>query len=92
MKRLLTILLTILPLCVLAQENDVKPFTADRLTFILDEFNETAYGKTDSFVELSACWMLSKRVQIDISSDIYLNYPGHYNCLRIGLAWQITKK
>ena len=64
----------------------------DRLTFILDEFNETAYGKTDSFVELSACWMLSKRVQIDISSDIYLNYPGHYNCQRIGLAWQITKK
>ena len=64
----------------------------DRLTFILDEYNETVFGKTDSFVELSASWMLSKRVQIDISSDIYLNYPGHYNNLRLGLAWQITKR
>ena len=49
-----------------------------RLSVLLEEYNYNATGQRESWLELSAAWQLSPRVQLDSSTDISLNYPRNY--------------
>jgi len=63
-----------------------------RLTLIIDEYNNSTSEGTDSWIELSAGFQVSKRMQVDIGTDIWLNYPKDFQNLTIGLSWQLTKR
>lgn len=58
---------------------------------IAEEYNSNTVDATDSWVELGAAWQCSDRVQLDVSTDIYLNAPKDFWNLQVGIAWQITK-
>jgi hypothetical protein len=58
---------------------------------IAEEYNSNTSFGTDSWVELGAAWQCSNRVQLDVSTDIYLNAPKDFWNLQVGIAWQITK-
>ena len=87
--------LVILPLSALAQSERLRVgatagmeagFTADR------PGATTGVDVLPKGVELGAAYMLTPRLQLDLATDIYLNYPKRYFNLMVGIAWQITKK
>jgi len=43
-------------------------------------------------MELGAAWQLSRRLQIDVNTDINLNDFKSFWSIAVGVAWQITKK
>lgn len=63
----------------------------DNWQVIAEEYNNNTVDGTDSWVELGAAWQCSNRVQLDVSTDIYLNAPKNFWNLQVGIAWQITK-
>ena len=65
---------------------------ASCLTLILDEYNNSMSDGTDSWIELSAALQVSKRMQVDIGTDIWLNYPKDFQNVSIGFTWQLTKR
>ena len=64
----------------------------DRLSLMAEEYNSHYEGLHENWVELGAAYMLTPRLQLDLATDIYLNYPKRYFNLMVGIAWQITKK
>ena len=64
----------------------------DRLQLMAEEYNSNTSDGTESWVELGAAWQLSDRLQIDIATDISLNFPKRFSNISLGVAWQITKK
>jgi len=64
---------------------------SDRLSLAVEEYNNSSAGETECFSEISLGYQISPRVQIDLGTDISLNYPTRYHNLMLGVAWQITK-
>ena len=64
----------------------------DSWLLLLEEYNENTTEGTDSWIEVGAAYQLTKRLQLDVSTDIYLNYPKNFWNLNVGVSWQITKK
>lgn len=64
----------------------------DRLSLMAEEYNYHYDGLHENWVELGAAYMLTPRLQLDLATDISLNYPKRYFNLMVGIAWQITKK
>ena len=64
----------------------------DRLSLMAEEYNYHYDGFHENWVELGAAYMLTPRLQLDLATDIYLNYPKRYFNLMVGIAWQITKR
>jgi len=64
---------------------------SDRWFLQLDEYNDDTEEGTESWLELSAGYQLSDRVQLDVGTGISLNYPNSMWNLSLGIAWQITK-
>lgn len=63
----------------------------DRLSLMAEEYNYHYDGFHENWVELGAAYMLTPRLQLDLATDISLNYPKRYFNLSIGVAWQITR-
>ena len=63
-----------------------------RCSLMVEEFNNQYYGLHDNWLELGAAFQIAPRLQLDISTDISLNYPKDYFNLMLGVAWQINKK
>ena len=64
---------------------------SDRWQVILEEYNNNTSDGTECWMELGAAYQLSRRVQLDISSDLCLSAPKSYWNLSLGVAWQITR-
>lgn len=64
----------------------------DRLSLMAEEYNYQYSDVHENWVELGAAYMLTPRLQLDLATDISLNYPKHYFNLMVGIAWQITKR
>ena len=64
----------------------------DRLSLMAEEYNYNKPDGHENWVELGAAYMLTPRLQLDLATDISLNYPKDYFNLMVGIAWQITKK
>ena len=62
-----------------------------RLSLMAEEYNYHYDGLHENLVELSAAYMLIPRLQLDLATDIYLNYPKRDFNLMVGIAWQINK-
>ncbi len=58
----------------------------------IDQFNQNTSDGTYCWSELSVGWQVSPRIQLDLATDISLQYPARYHCLLVGLSWQLTKK
>jgi len=58
----------------------------------LDQFNINTSDGTECWSELSVGWQVSPRIQLDLGTDISLQYPGRFHSLMVGLCWQLTKK
>lgn len=64
----------------------------DRWLLLAEEYNSNNSDGTESWVELGAAYMLTNRLQLDMSTDISLNYPHRFCNLNVGVSWQITRK
>ena len=62
---------------------------SERLSLQVEEFNYSHTGTMECWSELSLAYQLSKRVQLDLGSDISLNTPGKYHNLMLGFSWQL---
>lgn len=62
----------------------------DRLSLMAEEYNYQYSDSHENWVELGAAYMLTPRLQLDLATDLSLNYPKRYFNLSIGVAWQIT--
>ena len=45
---------------------------------------------TEYWLEIGAALMLSKKAQINVATDLSLQFPQRYYNLSVGLAWQIN--
>ncbi len=63
----------------------------DRFSVAVEEFNYNTRVGTECWSEISLAYQLSNRLQIDLGTDISLDYPKRYHNLMLGLSWQITK-
>ena len=63
----------------------------DRLSLMAEEYNYQYSDSHENWVELGAAYMLTPRLQLDLATDISLNYPKRYFNLMVGVAWQITR-
>lgn len=62
---------------------------SDRLNLMMEEYNYNNIH-TECWMEIGAAFMVSKRLQIDLATDLSLQYPKRYCNFSLGLAWQIT--
>ncbi len=65
---------------------------SERLSLIVEEYNFNDSDGTKCWMELGAAYQLSDRVQIDLGTDISLQYPKRFGNVMLGVAWQITKR
>ena len=63
----------------------------DRLSLMAEEYNYNKPDGHENWVELGAAYMLTPRLQLDLATDLSLNYPKRYFNLMVGIAWQITR-
>ncbi len=63
----------------------------DKISIGLEEYNNNFSEGTESWAEISVGWQVAPRIQLDLGTDISLNYPSRYQNLMLGIAWQITK-
>ncbi len=63
----------------------------DKLSLIAEEYNFNHSGSHENWLELGGAYMLTPRLQLDMTTDINLNYPKRYFNLMVGAAWQITQ-
>jgi len=63
----------------------------DRLSLMVEEYNNNDRDGTACWMELGAAWQLSNYVQLDVATDISLQHPSRFANVMVGLAWQITK-
>lgn len=61
---------------------------SDKLNLMIEEYNYNNVH-TQYWMEIGAAFMVSKRLQIDVATDLSLQYPKRYCNLSLGLAWQI---
>ncbi len=64
---------------------------SDRLLLMAEEYNYHYYGFHKNWMELGAAYMLTPRLQLDLTTDIHLNNPKNYFHIEVGVAWQIYK-
>ena len=64
----------------------------DRWQLMAEEYNYKYPESTENWMELGAAWQLSRRLQIDVNTDINLNDFKSFWSIAVGVAWQITKK
>ena len=64
----------------------------DRWQLIAEEYNYRYPDNTENWMELGVAWQLSRRVQIDVNTDVYLNDFKSFWSIAVGVAGQITKK
>ena len=64
----------------------------ERFSMMAEEYNYNMFDDYENWMELGAMYQLTHRLQVDISTDIHLNYPTRYYNIMLGVAWQITKK
>lgn len=64
---------------------------SDRLFLLAEEYNYNQTGGTESWVGLGAGLIVAPRLQLDLSTNMSLNYPKRYANLMVGVSWQLTK-
>lgn len=64
----------------------------DRWQLMVEEYNYKYPDSHDNWMELGIIWQLSRRVQIDVNTDIYLNDFKSFWSIAAGISWQITKR
>ncbi len=64
----------------------------DRLSLMVEEYNTNNQDGTSCWMEIGGAWQLSSRVQLDVATDISLQYPSRFANVMVGVAWQITKR
>lgn len=63
----------------------------DRLWLMAEEYNYQYSDTHENWIELGAAYQLTSRLQLDLATDISLNYPKRFFNLMAGVAWQISK-
>ncbi len=63
----------------------------DNLSAYIENYNVFAKGEDpDCFLGLGLAWLVTRRLQLDLSSDFNLNDYNHYNLVSFGVAWMIN--
>lgn len=63
----------------------------DRITLSVEEFNYSRPEGIECWSELSMAYQLSRRVQLDLGTDFFLNAPAQYHNLMLGVTWQLNQ-
>jgi hypothetical protein len=63
----------------------------NRLSLMAEEYNDSGPDGHENWMELGAAYMLTPRLQLDLSTDICLHHTMRYFNLQVGIAWQINR-